>query len=34
MTHLAQERGVQQALAELEQLAVVKEINNFIRIED
>jgi len=34
MTHPAQERGMQQALEELAHLAVVKEISNFIRVED
>jgi len=34
MTHPAQERAMQQALSELEQLDVVKEISNFIRVED
>ena len=33
MTHPAKERGMQQALAEMGNLAVVKEINNFIRLE-
>jgi homoserine dehydrogenase len=33
MTHLAKEKAVQQALDELKQLAVVKEISNFIRVE-
>ncbi|MFC1942450.1 homoserine dehydrogenase [Chloroflexota bacterium] len=34
MTHPAQERAMQQALGKLEQLEVVKEISNFIRVED
>ena len=34
MTHPAQERAMQQALSELAQLEVVKEISNFIRVED
>jgi hypothetical protein len=34
MTHPAQEKAVQQALDKLAQLEVVKEINNFIRVED
>lgn len=33
MTHPAREQGMQQALKEMEQLAVVREINNFIRVE-
>ena len=33
MTHPAKEAAMQQALAELEHLAVVKEIGNFIRVE-
>jgi len=33
MTHPAKEAAMQQALRELEQLAVVKEISNFIRVE-
>ncbi len=33
MTHPARENWVQQALAEMKQLKVVKEINNFIRVE-
>ncbi len=33
MTHPAQEKAMQQALRELSQLAVVSEINNFIRVE-
>jgi len=33
MTHPAKEAEMQQALAELERLAVVKEIGNFIRVE-
>ncbi len=33
MTHLAQEKAMQPALDELEHLAVVKEINNFVRVE-
>jgi homoserine dehydrogenase len=34
MTHPAQEKAMQQALGELEHLAVVNEISNFIRVED
>ena len=34
MTHPAQEKAMQQALGKLGQLEVVKEINNFIRVED
>lgn len=33
MTHLAQEKAMQQALKELKHLAVVKEISNFVRVE-
>ena len=33
MTHPAREAAMQQALAELEHLAVVKEVSNFIRVE-
>ena len=33
MTHPAKEAAMQQALAELEHMAVVKEISNFIRVE-
>jgi homoserine dehydrogenase len=33
MTHPAKEAAMQQALAELEHLAVVKAISNFIRVE-
>jgi len=33
MTHPALEKGVQKALKELDQLTVVKEINNFVRVE-
>jgi len=33
MTHRAKEKSVQQALKETKQLAVVKEINNFVRVE-
>ena len=33
MTHPAQEKAMQQALGELAQLEVVREINNFIRVE-
>ncbi len=33
MTHPAQEKAMQQALGDLSKLAVVKEINNFIRVE-
>jgi homoserine dehydrogenase len=34
MTHPAQEKAMQKALKELEKLEVVKEISNFIRVED
>jgi homoserine dehydrogenase len=34
MTHPAQEKAMQQALSKLEQIEVVKEISNFIRVED
>jgi homoserine dehydrogenase len=34
MTHPARERAMQQALRELEKLAAVREISNFIRVED
>jgi len=34
MTHPAQEKAMQQALKELTNLSVVKEINNFIRVEN
>ena len=34
MTHPAQEKAMQQALSKLAQLDVVKEISNFIRVED
>ena len=34
MTHPAREKAMQQALGELEQLEMVREINNFIRVED
>ena len=34
MTHPAREKAMQKALRELEQLDVVKEISNFIRVED
>ena len=34
MTHPAQEKAMQQALSELAQLGVVKEISNFIRVEN
>jgi len=34
MTHPAQERAMQQALSELAQLEVVREISNFIRVEN
>ncbi len=34
MTHPAQEKAMQQALGKLEKLEVVKEISNFIRVED
>jgi homoserine dehydrogenase len=33
MTHPAREAAMQQALAELERRAVVKEISNFVRVE-
>ena len=33
MTHPAQEKAMQQALAELTHLAVVNEIGNFVRVE-
>ncbi len=33
MTHPAQEKAMQQALDELTQLTVVKEIGNFVRVE-
>jgi homoserine dehydrogenase len=33
MTHPAEEKAVQQALGEIGQLAVVNEVNNFIRVE-
>jgi hypothetical protein len=33
MTHPAKEAAVQKALAELAPLPVIKEINNFIRVE-
>jgi homoserine dehydrogenase len=33
MTHPAQEKAMQQALEELTQLTVVKEIGNFVRVE-
>jgi homoserine dehydrogenase len=33
-THVVKEKPMQQALADLAKLAVVKEINNFIRVED
>ena len=33
MTHPAQEKAMQQALGKLAELAVVKEINNFVRVE-
>jgi homoserine dehydrogenase len=33
MTHPAQENAMQQALSELAQLSVVREINNLIRVE-
>jgi len=33
MTHPARERAVQQALKDVKQLAVVKEVSNFIRVE-
>jgi len=33
MTHPAQEKAMQQALGELAQLSVVKEISNFVRVE-
>lgn len=34
MTHPSREKAVQQAIAEMEQLAVVNEVGNFIRVED
>jgi len=34
MTHPAREEAMQQALGKLEKLEVVKEISNFIRVED
>jgi homoserine dehydrogenase len=34
MTHPAKEQAVQQALKETERVAVVKEISNFVRVED
>ncbi len=34
MTHPAQEKAMQQALSELAALDVVKEISNFIRVEN
>ena len=34
MTHLAQEASVQKALSELKQLPVVREIGNFVRVEN
>ncbi|GAJ23390.1 unnamed protein product, partial [marine sediment metagenome] len=34
MTHQAQEKAMQQALDELKHLAVVKEIGNFVRVEN
>jgi homoserine dehydrogenase len=34
MTHPAREKSMQRALRQLEKLEVVKEINNFIRVED
>jgi homoserine dehydrogenase len=34
MTHPAREKAMQQALGELEKLEVVREINNFIRVEE
>jgi len=34
MTHPAKEQAVQQAIKEAERLAVVKEITNFVRVED
>ncbi|MDY6892634.1 MAG: homoserine dehydrogenase [Chloroflexota bacterium] len=34
MTHTAQEQAMQQALEEIEHLDVVREISNFIRVED
>ena len=33
MTHPAREEAVQKALKEMEQLAVVKDISNFVRVE-
>ena len=34
MTHPAQEKAMQKALRELKKLDAVKEISNFIRVED
>ena len=34
MTHPAREKDVQQALRELDKLDVVREISNFIRVEE
>jgi homoserine dehydrogenase len=33
MTHMAREKAMQKALAELKGLAVMKEIGNFVRVE-
>jgi len=34
MTHPSREKAMQKALRELERLEVVREISNFIRVED
>ena len=34
MTHIAEERAVQKALKEIEELKVVREVSNFIRVEE
>ena len=34
MTHIAEEKAVQRALQEIKELKVVKEISNFIRVEE
>jgi hypothetical protein len=34
MTHPAQEQAMQKALGELEQLDVVREVSNFVRVEE
>jgi homoserine dehydrogenase len=33
-THMVKEKSMQQALADLAKLPVVKEVDNFIRVED